>query len=131
MNQPNPYETPRLESDTGSIKLVRDCGKNACPLCGEVFSRWEIMNTISTKVCKGCGKKLWLVLPPWCLCVLCLLGLASISPFYWITPFPAPGSQFFLFQIIILPFSMLFISFALRFRFGTIVASEHSTQKLR
>jgi len=46
--------------------------------------------------------------------------LASLSPFYWLTPFTAAGSKVILFQLVILPFLVLFISFVLRFRFGKI-----------
>ena len=129
-SKPNPYESPRLESESGSIKITSDFRNSECPICGEPFSRLKVLNTISSKTCDGCGTKLWLVLPLRHFCVLGLLGLASLLPFYWLTAFPAPGSQFFLFQVVIIPFLMLFISFALRFRFGKIVTSGQSTRRL-
>ena len=127
-NNSNPYESPRLESDTSSIKTACDFGNSACPICGEPFTRGKVLNTINGKTCDGCGTKLWLVLPLWCLCLLCLLGLASLSPVYWLNPFPAPGSKVFIFQVFLIPSLMLFTSFSLRFRFGKIVASNPSNR---
>ncbi|MFN7447512.1 MAG: hypothetical protein ACK56W_13675 [Pirellula sp.] len=129
MNQPNPYETPRLESDTGSIETMSEFGGNACPLCGNPASRWRVCNTIRGKICEGCGAKLWLVLPPRYQCLLVLIGIGITSIAKWFAPIAVPAPHYYSFLLPILPI-MCSISIAMQIWFGKIIASKSSRKNL-
>jgi hypothetical protein len=129
MNQHNPYETPRSESDTGSIKIVGDCGIHECPRCCNPVSRWSVWNTIRRKTCEGCGAKLWLVLPLRYQCLLVLIGIGITAIAQWFAPIVVPAPNYYSFLIPLLPI-MYSISFSMLIRFGKIVASVPAPKNL-